>query len=499
MTYCHRGTKKSPDGGHGGRGGDVVVRASSDVQSLRFSQSHFFAGDGGKGRKQNRMGHIGRTVEVRVPLGTVVTAARNSRRADAEEELALAESILEDRFAAADAAGAAGGDGEALLTEAAVARAVAQAQAEAQAHVAAMKRSPEKVLADLDSDGKSVAVAMGGVGGRGNIAQKSLSFKWYNQDKYKNRLAGRLGDDTVIRLTLKSIADVGLVGFPNAGKSTMLGMLSRARPEVADYPFTTLHPNIGMIEYSDAQKITMADIPGLIEGAHQNKGLGHSFLRHVERTGTLAYVIDCTDFGLNRDPVTGRAEEYAAGEQGEDASVSPSEHRANRIALAFAKLVTELELYMGGISSRPCVLVLNKMDMLGEDAVDADQVLQAIVSYNQRCAELQEEEEFGGKGKEEELELELELEREGADLRPELGAEVESGLGLGLGPPQQGLYHEDDEVDSKDASQYRQLFLLPLPNAIHRISAKHGGGLPLLARDLRLLVQGDAKLISQYK
>ncbi|MCQ2380436.1 MAG: GTPase ObgE [Victivallaceae bacterium] len=183
-------------------------------------------------------------------------------------------------------------------------------------------------IADLDEIGARVMVAKGGRGGRGNVRFASSRNRVPRQCE-----PGFPGEEREIALELKTIADVGLVGFPNAGKSTLLGAISSARPKVAPYPFTTLHPVVGVVEYEDCSRITVADIPGLIEGAHANVGLGHDFLRHIERTRLLVYVLD------------------AAGTDGR----KPWDD--------LDSLRNELELYQDGLSRRAALIVVNKCDL----------------------------------------------------------------------------------------------------------------------------------------
>jgi GTP-binding protein len=185
-----------------------------------------------------------------------------------------------------------------------------------------------ELIVDLNRPDIDFVIAKGGDGGRGNARFVSST----NRAPMKCE-AGWPGEERRIVLELKTIADVGFVGFPNAGKSTLLGKISAASPKVAPYPFTTLHPVVGVVELPDFKRMTVADIPGLIDGAHDNVGLGHAFLKHIERTHVLAYVLDMAG-------VDGR---------------HPWED--------FRHLQNELELYMKGLSKRPSVIIANKMDL----------------------------------------------------------------------------------------------------------------------------------------
>jgi len=247
-----------PDGGHGGKGGDVIMRADGNVTTLLdfHYQQHIAAERGGHGGSNNKKGRSGQDLIVRVPCGTILY--------DAKDNL---------------------------------------------------------IMRDLVDIGDEVVVAKGGFGGRGNSGGK-LATK------------GRQGEPRELALELKLIADVGIVGYPNAGKSTLLSKISSARPKIAGYPFTTKEPVLGVVKlYADGSPFVVADIPGLIEGAHAGKGLGDKFLRHVERTRILIHLVDISALE-GRDPY-----------------------------IDYAKVNEELRLYSKELSKRPQILALNKTDL----------------------------------------------------------------------------------------------------------------------------------------
>lgn len=188
-------------------------------------------------------------------------------------------------------------------------------------------------LRDLDEEGATLLVAQGGRGGRGNA-----SFKSATNQAPRQTTKGEAGEDRWLKLELRLLADVGLVGLPNAGKSTLLSRMSRARPKIADYPFTTLEPYLGIVRGDGWRSFTMADLPGLIEGASRGAGLGHQFLRHVERTRLLVHVVD-----VNADPVR-----------------------------AYRQVRAELEAYGRGLAEKPEIVAANKVDVGGAEGALKD-------------------------------------------------------------------------------------------------------------------------------
>ena len=253
-----------PDGGDGGRGGDVVFKASEHINSLLslYYDPKCFAQDGEAGKGQKMFGKRGKDLVIPVPLGTEVY--------DADTDL---------------------------------------------------------LIADITEPGQAVVVAKGGAGGFGNVHFKSS----VNQAPTEHTPGGE-AEEKRLRLELKTIADAGLLGFPNAGKSSLLSVLSSATPKIASYPFTTLNPVVGTIVYDDFAKIRMADVPGIIEGAAKGVGLGLAFLKHLERSKVLVYVIDMAGTD-NREPWTD-----------------------------YKILKKEIDEYSAELAERPYLVVANKLD-----------------------------------------------------------------------------------------------------------------------------------------
>ena len=259
-------TKGGPDGGDGGRGGHVVIRANHNLWTLYYFKfkKHFAAGHGEDGSKNRSSGAQGEDLYIEVPVGTVV---RNS--------------------------------------------------------------NTNEVIFEISEASQEEIIAKGGLGGRGN-----WHFKSSTRQTPRYAQPGKDGVDISITLELKVLADVGLVGFPNAGKSTLLSVLTAAKPKIADYEFTTLKPNLGIVEYRDYRSFVMADIPGIIEGASEGKGLGHYFLRHIERNSILLYLIPADVHDLKK---------------------------------AFDILQKELVRYNPKLMDKDYVVVLSKADLLDEE------------------------------------------------------------------------------------------------------------------------------------
>ncbi|HUF61170.1 MAG TPA: GTPase ObgE [Verrucomicrobiales bacterium] len=290
--------KGGPDGGDGGRGGDVILEVDSHTDNLRdLSYRPFLRAVSGKpGRGKQCTGRSGSDLVVKVPAGTLVyrsDEAPGRQPAVGEDGL-----TAEENSAGRTVEGEPGGGG-AL-----------------------------EVVVDLTRPGDRHALVRGGKGGKGN-----LNFASATNRAPMESTPGEPGEQGVFRLELRRIADGGFVGFPNAGKSTLLGLLSAARPKVAAYPFTTLRPVVGVVEFPGFQRGTLADIPGLIEGAHRNLGLGHDFLRHITRCSLLIFVLDM------------------GASEGRDPSND------------LAKLREEIRLYDEDLARRPWIVVANKMDL----------------------------------------------------------------------------------------------------------------------------------------
>jgi len=297
--------KGGPDGGDGGHGASIVFVADPQIDNLTpfFYEPIVRAKNGAHGMGKQKYGRGAPNKIVKVPIGTVVyrLPADAAPFAPKVEEVTLGENGLVEMPAVATVG--------------------------AQAAAAAESQGGLELIADLDREGAEMVLCAGGKGGRGNIHFKSSRNRTPLQWE-----PGGEGEEGYFLLELRKIADAGLVGYPNAGKSTLLGKLSSAHPKIAPYPFTTLHPIVGIVDLAEAGRVAVADIPGLVEGASQNVGLGHEFLRHIVRCKLLLFVIDMAG-SEDRNPI-------------ED----------------LGKLRRELELYDPTLALRPWAIIANKMD-----------------------------------------------------------------------------------------------------------------------------------------
>jgi len=277
--------KGGPDGGDGGRGGNVILRADRHVDNLAnlFYEPLIKAKNGGHGMGKKMSGRAGADKIVKVPVGTVVWPTKEEKHP----------------------------------------------RSNVQGPTSSSEQSAIPVV-DLARDEQEFVLCRGGAGGKGNV-----HFKSSRNRAPRQYTEGEEGEQGHFLLELRTIADAGLLGYPNAGKSTLLRKISAARPKVAAYPFTTLHPIVGVIEFPGYRRATVADIPGLIEGAHRGVGLGHEFLRHITRCRVLIFVVD----------VAGSEER------------NPVEDLQN--------LRREIDLYDPTLSSRAWFVVANKMDLPG--------------------------------------------------------------------------------------------------------------------------------------
>jgi GTP-binding protein len=318
--------KGGPSGGNGGRGGNVILQADHDLNNLiaQYYQPRLIAQEGEGGLGKGMDGHAGKDLLVKVPCGTLVWKLES----DSGEE-SFQPGGQQGTFPAAS-------QGRPVFRTTASARAVEVDLGDETDSVPAGQhpRPQGELVADLTQHGQQFILCKGGRGGLGN-----RNFATATRQAPRFAQPGEPGDEGEFLFELRIIAEVGLVGYPNAGKSTLLTAISHARPKIAPYPFTTLHPQIGIVEYSDFHRLTVCDVPGLIEGAHRNVGLGHEFLRHIERCKVLVILLDM------------------AGTDGR----APWDDYKN--------LLNELELYDPSLLDKPRLVVANKID---EPAAEAN-------------------------------------------------------------------------------------------------------------------------------
>jgi GTPase len=308
--------KGGPDGGDGGRGGDIILWADRHTDHLAhlFYEPIIKAKNGGHGRGKKMHGKNAPDKIVKVPVGTMVYQLRSvndGMRFEGEQS----EDKIPNRESSID-------DGE---IEEQPRRFINEQSIHDQSTIDAPQSD---LLADLTCEGQEFLLCKGGAGGKGNV-----HFKSSRNRAPREYTEGGEGESAHFVLELRSIADAGLVGYPNAGKSTLIQQISAARSRIAPYPFTTLHPVIGIVELGDYRRATVADIPGLIEGAHRNLGLGHDFLRHITRCRLFLFVLDM------------------AGSEGRSPIAD------------LESLRREIALYDPRLSDRPWFVVANKMDL----------------------------------------------------------------------------------------------------------------------------------------
>ena len=273
--------KGGPSGGNGGRGGDVILQADHDLNNLiaQYYQSRLLAQSGEHGLGKGMDGHAGKDLVVKVPCGTLVWRLASGGKSPAPTAAESEESESKPMRLALGP--------RPMLRYAGKERAVEINLEEAEERPAIHSPDKGELVVDLTAQGQQFILCKGGRGGLGN-----RNFATAARQAPRFAQPGEPGEEGEFLLELRLIADVGLVGYPNAGKSTLLTAISKARPKIAPYPFTTLHPQIGIVEYPDWHRLTVCDVPGLIEGAHKNVGLGHAFLRHVQRCKVLVILLD---------------------------------------------------------------------------------------------------------------------------------------------------------------------------------------------------------------
>ena len=344
IAFCREAyrPKGGPDGGNGGRGGSVILQANHDLNNLigQFYVPRLIAEKGQHGLGKGMDGHGGKDLIVNVPCGTLVW-----KLPDSLEDAVTSEDDSDDSATApVETRRKSVAQEEPMLIQTAkrpLLRFAGNEMAEevdlsAEDDSQSVRIGPDdaELVTDLTVHGQQFVLCKGGRGGQGN-----RNFATARNQTPRFAQPGEEGGAGNYRFELRMMADVGIVGYPNAGKSTLLTAISRARPKIAAYPFTTLTPQVGIVEYTDFKRLTLCDVPGLIEGAHENVGLGHAFLRHITRCKILVILLDM------------------AGTDGREPWND------------YAQLLNELELYDPVLMDKPRLVVANKMD---EPAAEAN-------------------------------------------------------------------------------------------------------------------------------
>lgn len=327
--------KGGPSGGNGGRGGNVILEADHDLNNLiaQYYQPRLIARNGDHGMGKGMDGKAGNDILVKVPCGTIVWRLNDPVEPLPESEEQADAGVPAEAEEAVEAAAPfqlATAQRPTFRYSGGVGAIEVDLKAEAEAAETGTKRpAPGELVADMTQHGQQFVLCRGGRGGLGN-----RNFATSVRQSPRFAQPGEPGQEGSFLLELRIMAEVGLVGYPNAGKSTLLTAISKARPKIAPYPFTTLHPQIGMVEYEDWRRLTVCDVPGLIAGAHRDVGLGHAFLRHIERCPVLVLLLDMA---------------------GTDGRKPWDDYRS---------LLAELEHYDPALVERPRLVVANKMDEL---------------------------------------------------------------------------------------------------------------------------------------
>ncbi len=317
--------KGGPSGGNGGRGGSVILQADHDLNNLieQYYVPRLIAQTGEAGMGKGMDGHAGKDLIVKVPCGTLVWKLPVQTQ-PSEPEVEEDDDIADDENPLLKSST---GKRPIIRTSGTIKAMEYDLSQDDPADGKVVDAKKGELVADLTEHGQQFILCKGGRGGLGN-----RNFATARRQTPRFAQPGEPGEEGDYLLELRIVADVGLVGYPNAGKSTLLTAISRARPKVAPYPFTTLHPQPGIVEYADFKRLTVCDVPGLIEGAHENVGLGHKFLRHILRCKVLVILLDMAGTD-NRAPWDD-----------------------------YAQLLHELELYDPELLEKPRYVVANKMD-----------------------------------------------------------------------------------------------------------------------------------------
>lgn len=326
IAFCREAyrPKGGPDGGNGGRGGNVILQASNDLNNLiaQFYVPRLVAENGEFGMGKGMDGHAGKDLIIKVPCGTLVWKLPTPAEPMPEEEVPVPELTLpaaRPELIQVPKRPLLRRSGSIMAQEIDLAGEPPDAPV--------LAEDDAELVADLTVHGQEFVLCKGGRGGQGN-----RNFATARRQAPRFAQPGEPGDEGHYRFELRMVAEIGLIGYPNAGKSTLLTAISRARPRVAAYPFTTLTPQVGILEYADFHRLTVCDVPGLIAGAHENVGLGHAFLRHIVRCKGLVLLLDMAGTD-GRDPVDD-----------------------------YRQLLRELELYDPALLAKPRLVVANKMD-----------------------------------------------------------------------------------------------------------------------------------------